>query len=616
VRVNAYKIPISLVNVARIVTTISAAEIADAPLISINDALKSAMNVDVRERGAYGVQADINFRGGSFEQNVVLLNGVKMNDPQTGHFQMNLPIDLSDIERIEIIHGAASSVFGNNAFSGAINLITGLKNENSIKTGFFAGEHDLYGGNLALNLSSKKFTNYLSVSKKVSSGYIDYTDFDILNLFYNGKILTKSGDIQMQAGFLDKSFGANSFYTPVYPNQFEQNKTWMTNLKFFSNKQLKFNPSVYWRRNFDRFELFRSDPPQWYTNHNYHQTDVFGLEVSSQFESFIGKSAIGIDWNTESIISNKLGEILDNKTPIKGEDSVSYDHGKSRRNLNVSLENHYNYKKFTISASLMANWNSMFNWNLYPGIDVAYKMASNWSAIFSINWSGRIPSYTDLYYVGPSNLGNINLKPEKSLNYELGAKYIKSSIVFQSSFFYRQGKDIIDWVKLNPADKWESSNITNINTSGFEVSVKFMFKEKFGEHFPINLMTLNYTYIDMDKNSSNYISKYLLDYLHHNASITLNHDIFKNLSASWQFNFQHRNGSYIPYNQETKIWEISKTYEPLYLFDLKINYKYRNFDFFVQAKNIFNQDQQNIENVQLPGRWISGGVIVNICFKK
>jgi len=227
-----------------------------------------------------------------------------------------------------------------------------------------------------------------------------------------------------------------------------------------------------------------------------------------------------------------------------------------------------------------------------------------------------LPSYTDLYYVGPSNQGNIKLVPEKSINYEIGAKYFTPMIMIQSAVFYKQGRDIIDWVKLNPADKWESSNITNLNTFGFEISTKIVLKNKFGDQFPVKYLALNYTYVDVDKSSSNYTSKYALDYLRHNAGFSINHNILKNLSATWQFNFQARNGTYIPYNQETKVWETAKAYEPLYLLDLKINYQFRNFDFFLQGKNILDQDQQNIENVQLPGRWISGGIVANIRFGK
>ncbi|MFN8255083.1 MAG: TonB-dependent receptor [Bacteroidales bacterium] len=612
ITVNAYKIPITFIQVPRIVTFINAGEISAAPLNSINDALKSSMNVDVRERGAYGIQADINFRGGSFEQNVVMLNGVKMNDPQTGHFQLNLPIDLTDLERIETVHGASSSVFGNNAFSGAVNLITGLKESNAARISLSAGQNRLLTGNLGLNLATKNFDNYLSISKKVSDGFTEDTDFDILNIFYNSKIRTSIGNLQFQAGYLDKSFGAWCFYTPVYPNQFEQNRTLMANIKFFSNSKLNINPSIYFRRNYDRFELFRSNPPAWYTNHNYHMTSVYGADINSRFNWILGKASGGIDWNTESIISNKLGDLLNEPIHVKETDSVFYDHGKTRQNLNFYLENHFNYNNLHISGSIMANWNSSFAWSIYPGIDASYSFTPGFKAIASFNISGRIPSFTDLYYVGPGNQGNINLVPEKSVNYEIGIKYNNRFLVLQSAIFYRQGKDIIDWIKLNADDLWQSANITNLNTTGYEIIAGF----KFSEEFPVSHLGVSYTYLDMAKISNGYISKYTLDYLRHNINLTLNHKIFRNLTAGWLLNAQFRNGTYFPYSQESQTWQPSEKFSPVYMVDLKLNYHLGNFDFFIQGKNLLDQEQENIDNVPLPGRWISGGITANFSFKK
>ncbi|MDF1548315.1 MAG: TonB-dependent receptor, partial [Bacteroidales bacterium] len=443
VTISAYKTPVNFADAARIISLLSAGEIEDAPLTSINDALKSAMNVDVRERGVYGVQSDLNIRGGSFDQNVVLINGVRMSDPQTGHFQMNLPIDLIDIERIEMLHGASSSLYGNNAFSGAINIITGNDDRSGVKVGLLAGEHELFGGNIALNLSTKKIKNYLSVAKKVSAGYTQNTDFDILNLFYKGKLITEAGALQLQAGYLDKSFGANNFYTPVYPNQYEENKTWMANLKFFTNGNFKISPSIYFRRNFDRFELFRNNPPAWYTNHNYHTTDVYGAEIGTQFNTGSGQMALGADWNTESILSNKLGEVLDNEQAIKGVEGVSYTNGKTRQNFTAFFEQRFRFNNFQISTSLSANFNSMFDWNFYPGIDLSLNINPNFKLIASASRSGRIPTYTDLYYVGPTNIGNPDLKTETANTFEFGSKYITKTLIIQSAIFFRQGNNII-----------------------------------------------------------------------------------------------------------------------------------------------------------------------------
>jgi len=612
VNVSAYRTKVTFTNAPRMISIISADEIGAAPIVSINDALKSLMNIDVRERGAFGIQSDLNIRGGSFEQNAVLINGVRMNDPQTGHFQMNLPIDLNDIQRIEVLRGSSSSLLGNNALGGGINIITGLKTDNSAKVALLAGEHALFGLNLSLNLSSKIFKNYVSVSKKVSDGYIENTDFDILNLFYNSKLILNPGVFQFQAGFTDKAFGANSFYTPVYPNQFEQNKTGFANLSFTSNTKIKYSPSVYWRRNTDRFELFRDNPPVWYTSHNYHMTDVYGANINSSFNTFIGQSAIGVDWNVESILSNKLGELLNDTIAVRGEENGIYTRGKTRQNLSTYYENQLDFNKLRISARLMANWNSMFEWNFYPGIDAIFAAGEKFKIFGSANWSGRVPSYTELYYISKTDSGNINLKPEKAVTYELGTKYTGKHLFIQSAVFYRLSNNMIDWVKYTPQGLWVSSNITNVNTYGFDFSAKWDVQSQFGEESFIKSIGFNYSYVSMDKSVGEYVSKYVLDYLKHSADVSITHKIVKNLSAGWQFNLQDRNGTYLPYNTENKVFDPAQDYKPLFLLDLKLSYKYKFTEVFIQAKNILDQDQQNIENVRLPGRWISGGVSANL----
>ncbi len=609
ITISAYKTPVSFANAARVINMVSSEEISEAPLTSVQDALKSVMNVDLRERGVYGVQTDLNIRGGSFEQNVVLINGVKMTDPQTGHFQMNLPIDLIDVDRIELLLGASSSLYGNNAFSGAVNFITGNDHENHVQTSFIAGEYGLFSGNLSASLSTQKFKNYFSVSKKVSDGYVKNTDFDILNLFYKGKLITKAGQLQMQAGFLDKSFGAFNFYTPRFPDQYEQNKTWMANLKFFSEGASKISPSVYWRRNFDRFELFRYEPASWYTNHNYHITDVYGTEMTGQISTGSGKLGFGMDWNTEAILSNVLGDVLDNEKDIPGVDSAKFTHGKTRQNLNLSFEEQIKLGKFNASIHLLTNYNTMFDWNFYPGLDLSFSLNNKLKLIASANWSGRVPSYTELYYSGGDSEGNIDLKAEKATSFEIGSKYFGNAFVIQSSVFYRKGENIIDWVRANANDNWKSQNLTNINTIGFDFLAKVNLKKGINSQSPFNFILLNYTYLDMDLNSDEIFSRYVLDYLRHNATLTVNHNIVNRLTANWQFNFQFRNGSYTPYSLENNTWEAPKAYEPLYLLDLKLNYKFAQFTIFAQVKNLLDTKNQNIENVFLPGRWISGGIV-------
>ena len=109
----------------RIVTTLTRNDIANLPVRSINELLDYVPGIDVRSRGTNGVQADITMRGGTFDQVIILLNGINITDPQTGHQNLDLPVDISVIDRIEVLQGTALNVFGLSAFSGAINIITG-----------------------------------------------------------------------------------------------------------------------------------------------------------------------------------------------------------------------------------------------------------------------------------------------------------------------------------------------------------------------------------------------------------------------------------------------------------------------------------------------------------
>ena len=263
VEVSAQRAPAMYSQVARIVSVINRDEIEAAPVQSIQELLEYALSVDVRQRGVHGVQADISVRGGSFDQTLILLNGINISDPQTGHHALDLPVSLKNIQRIEILEGPAARVFGPNAFSGAINIITNAEGKTNIKVDFAGGQYKLADLNLSGNLSSKNWDQFVAFNRISSDGYIDNTDFKTWNAFYQTKLDTKPGTIQFQVGHTNKAFGANSFYTANYPNQFEETKTNFASLKFETGEKIHLIPSIYWRRHQDRFELFRSEPSTW-----------------------------------------------------------------------------------------------------------------------------------------------------------------------------------------------------------------------------------------------------------------------------------------------------------------------------------------------------------------
>ncbi len=615
IMVKAARTELKYSDASRIITVIDKEEIATSPATDVADILGSALGVDIRSRGAFGVQSDINIRGGSFEQALILINGMRVNDAQTGHFNMNLPIDIQDVDRIEILQGAGARVYGNNAFSGAVNIITSTTDENNIKLSLLGGSYELFAAKLSANYRIKNFKNYISLSKNVSAGYKENTDFDIVNFYYSGSSQTKLGKFDVQAAYTDKSFGANSFYTPVYPNQYEQNKTAFANTRFKQEGTLNMEYSAYWRVNFDRFELFRDNPAAWYSGHNYHKNNLYGAAVNSNFNALGGKMSLGVDWNLESILSNKLGDSLASQKPIMGVDDVFYTNGSSRQNISAFIEQQFNFDKLNISTGLMSNWNTVFGWNFYPGIDISYFVFNHLSVMSSINMSGRLPSFTDLYYVGPTNEGNENLLAEKAITYEFGGKYINHFLVIQSAVFKRFGTNIIDWVKQNPDDLWQSNNITNVDAIGFEFSAKFSLQNVTAEKFPINFVRFNYSYIDMNKNSSDYISKYVLDYLQHNFSFTMEHIIYKKLKASWVFKYRQRNGSFIPYNQELGQWMEAESYKAIFLLDLRMFYTFKNIKVYVEGSNLLDVKYQDIENVDLAGRWLRAGLSLKLNLK-
>jgi len=612
IQVKAARNELKYTDAVRMLTVIDKDEISSMPANDIAGILSTAMNVDVRERGASGVQADFNMRGGSFEQALILINGMRVNDPQTGHFSLNLPVDAEDISRIEVLSGPAARIYGNNAFSGAINIITGKENKNFIKFSGTGGSYGYWDAKVSGNYKIKNLKNYLSISKTASAGYKENTDFNINNIYYSGNQYFDNSTLSIQAGYTGKAFGANSFYTPVFPNQYEENKTAFANIRYQSQTKIKMSYAAYWRLNYDKFELFRNNPASWYQGANYHKNNTYGISTNASFNAFGGIASLGTEWNNEQIISNKLGDQLEKPKPIKESIDKYYTNGSKRQNISFFAEQQYSFDKFNLVAGVMSNYNTVFGWNFYPGFDLGYSINHNLKLVASANYSGRLPSFTELYYVGPTNTGNANLSVEKAFTYESGIKYMSGIMIIQSTVFRRLGSNIIDWVKQNPDDLWQAQNITTVNATGFEFSANIKLKNLEQKNIPINNIRLNYAYTQLDKNSGNYISKYALDYLIHNFNISIEHNVYKKIKASWQFQYRKRNGSYIPYDSEQGQWLSPENYKDIYLLNAKLFYSNQKLNIFAEGSNLLNLKYQDIENVELPGIWLKAGISLKL----
>lgn len=590
----------------RIVTVITKTEIAQSSVQSIQDLLNYAIGIDIQQRGGHGVQTDISIRGGSFDQTAILLNGINLSNPQTGHFSFDIPINLSDIERIEIIRGPSTITYGASAFSGGINIVTTKNPEYKAYGKIETGGHNLFSIETKGVLPIKdNITNQLSASYKTSSGYISNSDYDISNLLWQTQVQFNQSYINLQAGYSDKRYGANTFYSATYPNQYDKTKSYFASLKTnIDINRFTFMPSVYWNRHDDCFQLFRdgtSNIPSWYKGHNFHQTDIYGTNINLQYRSILGVTNVATEVRHESIKSNVLGF---DREHSKGK----YTKSDNRTNLSYALEQAFVWNQFSASAGLLLNYNTNIKdgYKLYPSIQIGYQIKNNIQTYVSWSQSTRIPTFTDLYYTTATHIGNYDLKSEKSESFEIGFEYSKSFLQAYVSGYYMKAKNLIDWVKENPDDKWESKNLTQIDKIGFDVGLKFFIDKLFeNQKEPITL-DLGYSRLNQDKNSDKYISNYALNYLRDKVVIGLRYPVLQNTYLSLNYRWQHRMGTYIKYKDLNPSKEVS--FDPFSTLDAKLIWNKNNIGVTLSANNIFDKKYVDIGNVPQAGFWLIGGI--------
>jgi vitamin B12 transporter len=601
--------PIEAQQAARIVSVITKSEIERSPAQNLNDLLRFVAGVDIRQRGAFGSQADISIRGGTYDQTLILLNGVNVTDPQTGHHNLNLPIDLESIERIEILEGPAAKSFGPNAFNGAINIITGNSKQNHIRSSGMFGQYGLYKASVNISNTVGNFEHFLSISQMSSDGYIKNTDFSITNIYYQAKYKHKVGTIDFQTGYNSKDFGANSFYSLKYPNQFEATKTEFVSLKYQSNSTIKFAPTFYLRRNLDLFELKRNNDS---VPFNHHQTSTIGLNLNVWTTHRLGKTSLGIDFRNEHIISNVLGNMLNIPIEVPNFNNVFYTKYYTRMNTSIYAEHTVSWKMLTVTAGVMAHHNSdLTGFGLYPGIDISYRFNDYFKLFVSANKSLRMPTFTDMFYKSPAQQGNPGLKPEEAITWEGGIKYNNSILKGNISAFRRRGYNMIDWVKNPSPDSiiWRSMNHTQINFTGMECSLTLT-PPKAGTLERIQSVCLSYSFLQADSNRNNMLSKYALDYLSNQITTSIDFRIAWKLYNSSRLTYHDRNSVY----QNAKGQVVS--YKSFWLSDTKIYWKENHYILYTEASNIFNSGYYDIGGVIQPGVWFRGGIVVDFDYKK
>lgn len=623
VEVSGSRAPLALGQAARMVTVLSREDIQAAPVQSINDLLKYAAGVDVRQRGPIGAQTDVGIRGGTQEQITILLNGINICDPQTGHNSFDFPVDISEIERIEVLEGPAGRTFGTSSLMGAINIVTRIygKSKDSGKSSECCLH--LEGGSFGYlsaggygRINTGQWKNQLSSSYTRSDGFsrnkagglnMDYSGGKV---FYQGRFDDKAVVLNWHAGLSVKSFGSNTFYSKNYDNQFENTTKLFTALQAETRgERFHFRPAVYWNRSYDRFELIRGEPEKY--PFNYHRSDVFGISLNSWFDWMLGRTALGAEFRNEDVISGNLGEPLNHTKHISGTDR-DYEYGLNRSNLSFHLEHNVLLNNFTLSAGFVAvknTWNET-NFKLYPGVDASYRFTDHWKTYVSWNTSLRMPSVTELYYSVGGHKADKHLKPEELSALEAGLKY--SSHTIQGSFggFYHHCKNMIDWVMdISKADPiWESMNYTKVNTLGLEAAVYVDFRELIPAQEILKNLNISYCYMNREKDEEDKWIKTqsTLEYLRHKLVASLQLHLVSQLNLGISYRFQDRAGSY------TDTQDNVHDYAPYSLVDARLSWNAPDYEVYAEANNLLNKkDYVDYGNVPQPGTWIIAGLKMN-----
>ncbi len=598
----------------RAIQSIDRKTIEKLPVANLDELLETIAGVDIRNRGIGGTQADISIRGGSFDQVLVLLNGVNISDPQTGHYNLDIPIELSDVQRVEVLRGSAARVYGVNAFSGAINIITSQTEENSISLKTTAGSFNTFTENVSANLSINDGINvFASLNHKSSDGYIENTDFDIKNMFfqlYNGNNARNNFNIQL--AYQQKNYGANGFYSLAYPNQFDHTQTFYgaLNWNLQINNKWTLSAQLYGREHYDRFELFRDkeNAPAWYSDHNYHITRVVAAKIKASFSDNFGILTFGIDPRLESIQSTVLGKAIADSILNPYDKQIKFAYSDQRFLPMAFVDYKLDLGSFHLSAGASLTYSEQFGNSPSYGGDIAYQINESLRIFTSGNTALRFPTFTDLYYKSTTQKANPNLKPEKSNTIELGIQYSQASLTTQASVFYRSGKDIIDWVKTPHPDSlvWYSRNLTEVNALGAELSAKYVFKQSFVEN-----ISLDYSFLNLDKSADSFDSKYALDYLKHKLTFAVQHRILTadnlpddyNLSLQWKAAYNDRAGNYSDFKSGEQ-----RSYDPFFLADVRILFESRKLAINFDVNNLSNSKYIDFGGLRLPGINVMAGI--------
>lgn len=600
----------------RLITQVSQAEIEALPIQTVADILQYLPGVDVRTRGANGAQADISMRGGTFDQVLVLLNGVPLSDFHTGHYALNIPVSTEMIERVEVLQGTSANLHG--AFSGAINIVTKQavsRQPSDVRLKLTAGMNGLVNPEVAASIQKDEALFNLSAEYSRAEGYYAprptekeatacrNSDFQLANIYFQ----TRWRGLDVQAGAQWKDAGLGMGYGFGSQDQFDATRTAFASGRYEHRwGAWRLDAQAAYRANYDRYEWHRGQ--RLYGNFHFAQTASAAL--SAHYASKIGTTSFGVSVRNENMHSTNLGDTInpDGQVPnvadfpladVRVLDLVK---GGNRFHTNYYAEQTFYYAGLSASIGINGTYNTQFGHHLGGGANIGYEFKKAGTIYVNANRSLRMPTFTDLYYNAGNQLGNRNLKPEEAWLLSVGYKGNLSSlpcgegrggvISFSADWYYRWGKNIIDWVYVPTDTKrpFHAENQQQVNATGLELSLAY----RLNEWLRCVSVDYAYTYLDLDLKEAG--SRYL-DYLSHKLAIHLEHGIYKGLGASWTVRFQKREGQYN--NAEGEVAD----YQPVWLLDGSVYWQNKYLRVSADCTNMTNSRYYDYGGILQPGAW-------------
>jgi outer membrane cobalamin receptor len=529
---------------------------------SIADYLELDPSIDLRQRGTDGIQADLSIRGSSFGQSLVLLNGLRINDAQSAHHNLDIPVPLETVSSVEVLHGAGSTLYGADAMGGAVNFITAAPPKTELRVRLGLGDFGFNQERIVGSYLGKNWSEQISASRDFSTGFRPDRDYRSSSASSDTWIKSGLGQSHLLFAGSDRPFGADQFYGN-FPS-WERTKSWFTSLSQDLGKDTTVDFA--YRRHSDEFVLVRDDPSL-YENNHISQSWQGAVRRNSTFSNDF-KLAYGVGAQGDVIDSNNLGHHSRNR-------GAGYINGDFQVLHRVFLTLGAREEIFTGGRSEFA-----------PSVSGGVFLGRGWKLRASASRAFRLPTYTDLYYSDPANLGNPLLKPESAWSFEGGPEWnLGGRVSFETTVFHRRERNDIDYVRSSPEVPWQATNIDNLNFTGVEAALRLRLPKS-------QELNVSYTALHGSQEAlPGLTSKYVFEYPAQNAV------------ASWIGTFKDQLAV------RTRVGVIQRVENDAYpLWDLSFSRTSGWLRPYLQLSNLSDTQYEEIPGVAMPGRSVIGGL--------